>query len=61
MAEEFRLQQGLCKRPTVNGHETLPGPWSVGMDGACHEFLAGATLAGNQHGGSRISNHPDLL
>ena len=51
VAEQFALQQRLRQRAAVDRHHRMETPRAGGMDGARHHFLAGAALAGDEHGG----------
>ena len=50
MAEQFGLDQMLGDRPTVDGDERLLAALRLTVQGACHQFLAGAALTTDQHG-----------
>ena len=53
VAKQLRLEQLLGQRGAIQRHER-PGPARGRcMDEPRHDFLAGARLAGNQHGGVR--------
>src|SRR5262249_4050464 len=53
VAEELRLQQRLGQGGAVDGQEGTVGPAARGVNRARDDFLAGAALAGDQHGGLR--------
>src|SRR5262249_57572151 len=50
VAEELALQQALRDGGAVEGQERRLGPGAVLVDGAGDQLLAGAALAGDQHG-----------
>ena len=51
MAEQLALQQRLGERAAVDGHEGVEAPRARGVNGASHELLARAALAGDEHRG----------
>src|SRR6266498_5355115 len=58
MPEEFTLQQLLGNSPAVDGDERFVLAIAVIVEGTRNEFLAGTTLAVDQHGAVSIR---DLL
>ncbi len=50
VTEQFTFQQVLRDGSAVEGQEGCLGPGAVLVDGTGDQFLAGAALAGNQHG-----------
>jgi len=58
MAEELRFHHLGRHRPHIDGDEGLAGPAADLVDGAGHQFLAGAGLAVDHHrialGGDRL-------
>src|SRR5581483_12351863 len=50
VAEQFALEQRVRDRAAVDGDEWTCGSVAVIVDGPGDEFLAGATLALDQHG-----------
>ena len=61
MAEEFAFEQRLRDCGAVDGDE---GPFlsrAALMDGACDNFLAGAALSPDQHGGIALRDTGDEL
>ena len=50
VAEELRFEQRLRQRAAVERHERTIAPQRIEMDGARDPFLAGARLAGDEHG-----------
>src|SRR4030042_6647995 len=61
VAEELGLEQPLRQRPAVHGDEGAGGARAVAVDGAGHELLAGAGLAGHEDGGVGGAGEGDLL
>ena len=53
MPEQLRLEQLRRQRRAVDGHERALAPLGQRVDGARHQLLAGARLAGDEHGGVR--------
>ena len=51
VAEELRLEQGLRQRAAVHGDERPLAPRAGVVDGLGDDLLAGARLAGDEHGG----------
>ncbi|EJT82747.1 hypothetical protein PPS11_43713 [Pseudomonas putida S11] len=49
MAEQFRLDQVLGDCPAVDGNERLLAALRLAMQGAGHQFLAGAAFTTDQH------------
>src|SRR5512135_2603444 len=49
MAEELGFDQTVGNRAAVHGHEPPTRPHAVRVDGARHEFLARAALAGHEY------------
>ena len=54
MAEQFRFQQVLRHRRRVDGDEWFGGACAMTVQRARHKFLAGARLAGDEHGRARL-------
>src|SRR5262249_23661235 len=50
VTEQLTLQQGIGDGRTVDGHEGPLVAARVSMEGLSDEFLAGAALAGDEHG-----------
>ena len=50
VAEQLALDQVLGNRAAVDGDEALVAARAAGVDGARDDLLAGAALAGDQHG-----------
>ena len=50
IAKEFTLDQGVGDGGEVTGHQGFVVAATVGMDVAGHDLLAGAGLAGDEHG-----------
>src|SRR6516164_824466 len=61
VAEEFRLQQTLRDRRGVQGLERPAGPVRVLVDGAGDQFLAGASLPGDNIREVLRGHQADLL
>ena len=61
VAEQFALQQGFRYGGAVDGDERLVGTQAVGVNGAGHQFLAGAALAADEHGRIAFRHSPDEL
>ena len=59
MAEQLAFQQRRRDGGAVHGDEGPPGAPAVAMDGARHHLLAGAGLAGDQHGGLAVGEPAD--
>src|SRR5258708_9134244 len=53
VSEEFALQKSFRERGAVQSHKRLIPSRAVFVNGARREFLAGAALPMNQHGGVR--------
>ena len=53
MPEQLALQQRLGHGRAVEGHEGTGAPPAAVVQGAGHQVLAGAALAGDQHRGVR--------
>ena len=51
VAEQLGLQEVIRDRRAIDGNERLPGAGRAGVQVARQHFLAGAALAGDQHGG----------
>ena len=49
VAEQFGFQKRFGKRAAIDGDERRFGTRAVFVDGARHQFLAGAAFAGDQH------------
>ena len=54
VAEQLALEQLARQRAAVDGHERPAAPRGARVDGAGHHLLAGAALAGQQHGGLAV-------
>src|ERR1019366_6870181 len=50
VAEEFALQKRLGQSAAMNDYQRMKPSWAGLMDGARHQFLAGAALSGDEHG-----------
>src|ERR1019366_9664338 len=50
MTEEFALQKRLRQSAAVNDDQGMISSRAGVMDGARHQFLAGAALSGDSHG-----------
>src|SRR5262249_47724127 len=61
VTEELRLHQRLGDGRDVDGDERRVAPVTAAMDGARDELLAGAALAGDEHGGRRRRDLRDQL
>ena len=59
VAKELAFEQRLRKGRTVHRHKGFGGPGAVLMDGASHQFLAGAGFAGDQDRGAGRSDPRD--
>jgi hypothetical protein len=59
VAEQLALQQRLGDGGTVEGQERRPGPRAVLVDGARHQLLARAALAGDEHRESLVGDSAD--
>ena len=63
-SEQFCLKPVGLHRGAIDGDEGVGGAARTGMDQACHNFLARASGAGNQHpavgGGDLLDQHPQL-
>ena len=59
--EEFGLQQVLGNGAAVDGDQRPLRALAAGMQGAGHQFLAGARLPLHQHGGHALGNLGDAL
>ena len=57
VAEQLALEQLLGDGGAVDGGEALLAPRAHPVDGAGQHFLAGAALAGDEHGGV-VARHP---
>jgi hypothetical protein len=60
VAEEFRLEKAGGNRGAIDFDESAFAPRAAIVDGAGDEFLAGAGLAQNEHGGSGRSDQFQL-
>jgi hypothetical protein len=60
VAEQFRFRQRRRQRAAVHRHEFTPAP-ALAMQMPCHQFLAGAGLAGDEHGHIGLRHLLDLL
>ena len=49
MPEQFRFQQVFRQRRTVHGNQGLVCPGAAAVQGAGHQFLAGAGFTGDEH------------
>ena len=64
VAEQLAFQQRFGERGAVDGHKRLRCARAVAMDGARHQFLAGAAFAAHQHrghGGRRLGDEIEYL
>src|SRR5439155_193572 len=61
VAEELALEQPLGERGTVDGDEEVVAARSAGVDGACHQLLAGAGLAREEDRSARAGDPADQL
>jgi hypothetical protein len=61
VAEQLRFDQRLGDRRHVDGHERLPAALAPRVDRPRHQLLAGAALAGDQHGRGRRGDLGDQL
>ena len=61
IAEEFRFEQGLRKRSTVQRDKWFFSASTLKMDSTSHKFFSGARFAANQHGGVGLRHLRDLL
>ena len=59
MAEQLGFEQILRNGGGVDGDERLVGARAVAVQGARHQFLAGARFAVDQHGGVRLRQAAD--
>ncbi len=60
-AEQLRLEQFRRQRRAVHLHERLVTARRLAVDGARHQFLAGAALAADQHGDVGIGDARDQI
>ena len=58
VAEELALQKAFAERGTIDLHEGLLRPQAIVVDGRCHELLAGARFAPDEH---RRAGRGDLV
>jgi hypothetical protein len=61
VAEQLRLDERIGQRRAAHFHEWLLRPQRVVVNGVRDEFLAGARLAANQHGGVGLRDLGHLL
>jgi len=61
VAEQLALEERLGDGRAVDGHEGLLHALAVVVDGAGHQFLTGAALAGDEHGDVLARHLPDQL
>ncbi len=61
MTEEFALDHAGRQRTETGGHKRPVPPWTVGVDGAGGQILAGAGLAGDEHWEIGRRNQRDLF
>jgi len=61
MPEEFALEQGFGQRGAFHHHQRAARPGARFVDGARDQFLAGARLAHQQHGGFGGAHAADQL
>ena len=59
MTEQFTLEQILGNRRRVDGHERPLSTWRMPMQRPRHQFLASATLPGDQHRRRTVRQPPD--
>ena len=59
VAEDFAFDQGFGNGGAIDGNEWFVPARAEFMNGAGHQFLAGAARAGNQHRGRAGCNHFD--
>ena len=61
MPKQFAFQQRFRDGRTIDRDEGPLAPWTVEVDGARHDLLAGPTLAVQHHGRARLADFGDLL
>src|SRR5262249_16685656 len=61
VAEQLALQQRLRDGRAVDGEKRRLGPGAVLVEGAGHQLLAGAALAGDEHGHVLVGHPADGL
>ena len=59
VAEELRLEERLGEGAAVQGHEGMALARAAGVEGAGHQLLAGAALAGDEHRGGAVGHRVD--
>ena len=61
VAEKLAFEQILGNRRAIDGHKVAVLAQGLVMQGARHQFLAGAAFPGDQHRGGRIGHERDQV